>query len=71
MNVSQESANENDSMEKLFVSKPVEIGFTIPKNSEYDNLKLEQKDTIINLVKIVLMVYKWDVPERDSWEETF
>ena len=43
MNVPIESANENESMEKLFVNKPVAIGYYKLKNSGYDNLKLENE----------------------------
>ena len=40
--------NDNDNVaDKLFVSKPVAIGYDIVKNPDYDNLNLE-KDSYIN-----------------------
>ena len=39
-NVPLESPNENDSLEEMFVKKPVKRGYNI-KKFEYDNLKLE------------------------------
>ena len=42
MNRPLESANENDSMKKLFVNKPVAIGYNMLKSSGYDNIILEK-----------------------------
>ena len=42
MNIPLECANEDDSMEKLFVNEPVTIGYNIIKNSDFVNLNLEK-----------------------------
>ena len=44
MNVLLECVNENDSMEKFFVNKPVGIVYNILKNPENDNLDFKKTD---------------------------
>ena len=47
--------NDNDKVtDKLFVSKPVAIGYNIVKNPDSDNLNLEQDGYMKFLVKIML-----------------
>ena len=38
-----QSENENNSMNNLFVSKPVAIGYKFLKNPNYDNLKMKNE----------------------------
>ena len=46
--------DKNGVTDKLFVNKPVAIGYNIIKNSDYGNLNLEKDGYIKYLVKIVL-----------------
>ena len=49
------NVNGNDHVtDKLFVSKPVAIGYNIVKNPDYENLNLGKHGYIKYLVKIVL-----------------
>ena len=54
MNVCLDSANEKDSMEKLFVSKPVAIGYNIVNNPDCDISNLEKDGYTKCLLKITL-----------------
>ena len=42
-------------MDKLFVKKPLAIGYIIAKNPENDILKTEKKDTTKILVNVVVI----------------
>ena len=43
VNLPRDSANEINSMQNLFVTKPLAIGYKVAKNSEHDNLELEKE----------------------------
>ena len=64
--------NDNDNVtDKLFVSKPVAIGFNIVKNPDYENLNLEKDGYITYFGEDCVEWFINEMLEMESYLKTF